>query len=78
MVTHPVLFLTCTVISEQSLKIYVFYIVKEIHAGLRDSAYNRTQTEQVKLKFIVKLSWSINCLDVLMFFKETPNWTADL
>lgn len=58
MVTHPVLFLTCKVIGEQSLNkdIVLFYIVKEILAGLHDSAYNRTQTEQVKLKFIVKLS----------------------
>lgn len=78
MVTHPVLFLTGKVIGEQSLKIYILYSLGNTHPGLHDSAYNRTQTKQVKLKFIVKFSWSINCLDVLMFFKETPNLIADL
>lgn len=62
MVTHPVLFLTWNVIGEKSLKI--LYIILEIHAVLHDSAYNRTQTEPVKLKFIVKLSISINCFDI--------------
>lgn len=56
MVTHPVLFLTCKVIGEQSLKIYILHSLGNTHPGLHDSAYNRTKTGQVKLKFIVKFS----------------------
>lgn len=46
MVTHPVLFLTCKVIGEQSLKIYILYSLGNTHPGLHDSDYNRTQNFQ--------------------------------